>query len=92
MRAVSGERQDLERLHSERLAKLRAREEETSEKLKRHQVGAERACRIHVPHAYDVDNEKLRRHQAGLEYPSHLGRESSRGASGYTGRWGYRRW
>ncbi len=38
MCACTGERQELERLHSERLAKLRGREEEVGEKLRRQQV------------------------------------------------------
>ncbi|KAL6750649.1 hypothetical protein V8C86DRAFT_789390 [Haematococcus lacustris] len=36
-KALEGERMELERLHSERLAKLRAREEESNDKIKRQQ-------------------------------------------------------
>lgn len=44
---LPGERQELERLHSERLSKLRTREEEMGDKLKRQQVGVS-ACALRV--------------------------------------------
>lgn len=43
---LAGDRQELERLHSERLMKLRAREEDQSDKLKRQQV-SQMALQIH---------------------------------------------
>lgn len=47
---MEGERLELDRMHHERLSKLRQREEEMTDKLRRQQVGGDpmRPCGSHV--------------------------------------------